>query len=182
MSGIYSSLDARINAINTPQPAPSDDNTTMYVIIALFVFILVGFNIFIYLARGTEWAGRIVTAAAKNGIDLSFLGLKVASNVATQSVAGSLNALNAGIDVQRQNIGSSLAMGLPIAQNIIGANQAPEPDKAGSDIQRGGKAGYCYVGNDRGFRSCLQVSAEDSCQSNQVFPTLEVCQNPQLRP
>ncbi len=41
--------------------------------------------------------------------------------------------------------------------------------------------GFCYIGYDQ-QRECTSVSDGDVCMSGQVFPTLEVCMNPHLRP
>ena len=46
----------------------------------------------------------------------------------------------------------------------------------------GPKSGYCYVGEDRGFRSCIEVGESTKCMSGEIFPTREVCVNPKLRP
>lgn len=56
-----------------------------------------------------------------------------------------------------------------------------ESDHASSSIQGGGKAGWCYIGEDRGYRSCAQVDANDKCMSGDIFPTKELCINPNLR-
>jgi hypothetical protein len=45
----------------------------------------------------------------------------------------------------------------------------------------GPKSGYCYVGEDRGFRSCIEVGESTKCMSGEIFPTREVCVNPRLR-
>ena len=58
------------------------------------------------------------------------------------------------------------------------------PDDAGSTVQQSkgaGKAGWCYVGEDRGFRSCVRVGRNDDCVSGDIFPTSEICVNPSLR-
>jgi len=44
------------------------------------------------------------------------------------------------------------------------------------------KSGYCYVGEDRGFRSCIEVGESTKCMSGEIFPTMDVCVNPRLRP
>ena len=59
--------------------------------------------------------------------------------------------------------------------------QPPQPDDATSRTQRNGKSGYCYIGEDRGFRSCIKVGEEDTCMSGDIFPTHAVCINPRLR-
>ena len=59
--------------------------------------------------------------------------------------------------------------------------QPPQPDDATSRTQRTGKSGYCYIGEDRGFRSCIQVGENDTCMSGDIFPTHAICVNPRLR-
>ena len=45
----------------------------------------------------------------------------------------------------------------------------------------GGTPGYCYIGEDQGFRSCIEVGEGDVCMSGDIFPTQAVCINPNLR-
>ena len=41
--------------------------------------------------------------------------------------------------------------------------------------------GYCYVGTDRGIRSCINVRPGDQCMSGNIFPRRDICINPSLR-
>ena len=50
-----------------------------------------------------------------------------------------------------------------------------------SEEQRVKSDGFCYIGYDPN-RECTPVSEGDICMSGQIFPTLEVCMNPHLRP
>ena len=43
------------------------------------------------------------------------------------------------------------------------------------------KSGWCFIGEDRGFRSCIQVNQNDKCMSGDIFPSQEICINPNLR-
>jgi len=43
------------------------------------------------------------------------------------------------------------------------------------------KAGWCYIGNYSGYRSCSRVGDADKCMSGDIFPTQDVCVNPSLR-
>lgn len=57
-------------------------------------------------------------------------------------------------------------------------------DDAGSTIQNGRNAngkGWCYIGEDRGFRSCVEVGDNQECMSGDIFPTKDMCINPSLR-
>ena len=79
----------------------------------------------------------------------------------------------------RQDNTSSLENALSHAKK-----EPPQPDDATSRTQRGqrsGKSGYCYIGEDRGFRSCIKIGEEDTCMSGDIFPTQAVCINPRLR-
>lgn len=60
---------------------------------------------------------------------------------------------------------------------------APRADDSTSVTQKHqtGKAGYCYIGEDRGFRSCVKVDASDKCMSGQVFSRQDICVDPTLR-
>lgn len=65
---------------------------------------------------------------------------------------------------------------LPVNRN------GPEPDESGSIVQSGRSGSqFCYIGEEKGVRSCVAVSAGDRCMSGQIFPTKDVCVNPSLR-
>jgi hypothetical protein len=74
------------------------------------------------------------------------------------------------------------------ALNNATPNYTPEPgysaDDSYSSIQKSkssSKSGWCYIGEDRGFRSCIDVGENDKCMSGDIFPTSEICVNPNLR-
>ena len=57
-----------------------------------------------------------------------------------------------------------------------------EADEAGSKTQgKTGKAGWCYIGEDRGFRSCAKVGRQQECESGEYFSRKELCENPDMR-
>ena len=57
-----------------------------------------------------------------------------------------------------------------------------EADDSNSSIQKAsGKAGWCFIGEDRGFRSCVEVGKNDTCMSGDIFPSKDICVNPSLR-
>ena len=43
------------------------------------------------------------------------------------------------------------------------------------------KEGYCYVGVTDGVRGCVKVYKDESCMSGNIYPTQEICMNPDLR-
>ena len=59
----------------------------------------------------------------------------------------------------------------------------PEPDSdILSEIQNGRKSGWCYIGTDRGYRSCVKIGEQDQCLSGKVYQTEAICHDPSLRP
>ena len=179
-------------------------NATTWIIIILILAFL-GFNIFAYLAKGTQDITNLFgplfqsifgTTAKVTGqtVDVSAEGAKAV-------VGGAAGAVNTGLTAVQQQVAPSTNKGQPIdtsdqqhrtnimdqsslnqALNTAGAHpEDVEADMANSSIQGGGKAGWCYIGDDRGFRSCLQVGVNDTCMSGEIFPTHDICVNPGLR-
>jgi hypothetical protein len=44
-----------------------------------------------------------------------------------------------------------------------------------------GKAGWCFIGEESGIRTCSEIGVNDMCMSGDIFPTQAVCMNPNLR-
>ena len=61
------------------------------------------------------------------------------------------------------------------ALNDASRNAEPQPDESS------GKAGWCYIGMDRGTRACSEVGVNDMCMSGNIFPSQDICMNPNLR-
>jgi hypothetical protein len=58
------------------------------------------------------------------------------------------------------------------------------PDEAASKVQSSkptNKSGWCFIGEDRGFRSCVNVNTNDTCMSGKIFENEEKCIHPELR-
>jgi hypothetical protein len=80
-------------------------------------------------------------------------------------------------DMQQQNLQKALSDASTPSQ--------VKPDDSLSRIQASsgsGKAGWCFIGEDRGFRTCSQIGENDKCMSGDIFPSQEICMNPNLRP
>jgi len=60
-------------------------------------------------------------------------------------------------------------------------NQEYETDKSKSSIQNANNKGWCYIGLDNGLRTCSKIGVNDVCMSGDIYPTQEVCINPNLR-
>jgi hypothetical protein len=70
------------------------------------------------------------------------------------------------------------------ALNISKQQELPKQDYVANDSYdstQQGKAGWCYIGSEQGYRSCSKVGEADTCMSGNIFPTQDVCVNPSLR-
>ena len=78
---------------------------------------------------------------------------------------------------------SQLDKALEVQDSDKPENQTiPSPDLSSeSDIQMVKKTGYCYIGSDKGKRHCVSVKTKDKCMSGEVYPSMDVCINPNLR-
>lgn len=67
-------------------------------------------------------------------------------------------------------------------EKAVKKKEEPEPDSAIlSEVQKGRKKGWCYIGTDRGYRTCMKVQQSDLCMSGKIFNSEDVCKNPNLR-
>jgi hypothetical protein len=127
-------------------------------------------------SEGTRTGIDIVSGAAKTGV-----------NVIDDQVTG--NGLNASLVVPpsgggnaRQEAARATALTMKTGSQLN--YDIPVPDESLSVTQKGktsGKAGYCFVGEDRGNRSCAYVNESDTCMSGNIFPSKDKCINPNLR-
>lgn len=172
-------------------------------VLLLIVLAFLGFNIFSYLAIGTqdvasifsnisvklyELLGIPIANTAKQTIEVSAVGAKagidvLANSVIPQTAASTQQPSTVEKSMQQQQE-NTLNKSLNNAEQNMNSNQV-EADDSYSSIQMNkssGKNGWCYIGEDRGFRSCIEVGPNDECMSGDIFPTSAVCVNPNLRP
>jgi hypothetical protein len=175
------------------------------ILIVLIIWVLI-FNLF-NLGKVTDWIesglnffGYSTGETIKTTANVGAAGVTSSTNVAAGAVTGSINILEKGLHLtpEEKNQGQSQQpqSSLPPADSVESAESAvlstglanlkkmtPAPDDATSVTQSGGrsKSGYCYIGEDRGFRSCIKVGENDECISGDIFPTMDICINPNLR-
>jgi hypothetical protein len=181
-------------------------NATTWLLIILILAFL-GFNIFVYLAKGTQTIADIFAPLTEKifGTTVSVTGqaIDISAEGAKAVVGGTAGAIESGLtavqDITPNGAPSSIK-GQPITQQKIDMMQQSTLNKAlntaqsqtpgdqdyqayeaSSSVHSVGKAGWCFIGDDRGFRSCAQVGVNDTCMSGDIFPSQEICMNPSLR-
>lgn len=184
-------------------------NITTWILVILILAFL-GFNIFVYLAKGTQDITTFFAPLLQKifGISIATTGqvVDVSAEGAKAVVGGTAGVIQTGLtevqditpnraksSIPNENINqqnkqdiiqkSSLNQALNSAQVNDSREQEQnyQADNASSSIQGRGKSGWCYIGEDRGFRTCAQIGIDDSCMSGEIFPNQEICMNPNLR-
>lgn len=203
---------------------------TWLIIILLLSFL--GFNIFAFLAKGTQEVSDVSKPFVEN---ISYLFANISSIIVGSVASITRNVLNITTDVldtglskveeradkvqestsknisksqtdmnkqntntnntntnkkdddylekQMDNNSLNKALNTSKAKENSQNNNDYSADESTSTIQSGGsKSGWCYIGEDRGFRSCVEVGQNDQCMSGDIFSSKEICVNPNLRP
>jgi len=192
-------------------------------ILIILILAFLGFNVFAYLAEGTQditgFFGSFIKSITDliRGVTGQTINVAAEGGKAVVNTAG--NVTNAGLNsvqdlgqaIQPNNASSSLKSSGTSSSNSQNSSQDNvtdnalnkalntakmrqqtketqqggdmdyEADEANSSIQGGGKSGWCFIGEDRGFRSCALVGVNDTCMSGDIFPSQEICVNPSLR-
>jgi hypothetical protein len=201
-------FDADIASASSLTPLTSDQSDSFFskipwyfwlVIVLILAFL--GFNLFLYFTKGSDDISNFFESiiekvssvfgisATKNeeqdenenenekvstSVEVS-QGQNIENTIPPQDSAQKTalyNALNKSSPEEKQNVSS------------ISKNSDYSADDSYSSIQQSksaNKAGWCYIGEDRGFRSCISVSENDTCMSGNIFPSEEICVNPSLR-
>jgi hypothetical protein len=220
-----SSISTINPSLNTNSILTSNTNTgtsnfftnisgTTWVIIFI-VLALLGFNIFIYIAKGTQTVsefispfiagiaslfGNTLANSGKQIVDTAATGTTAVTNTVANTLDGTIDAINvqgatASTSLLNSENNDSVPVKNQMEQNSLNNalnNEAnyDQPysynaDESSSTIQSNKsskKSGFCYIGEDRGYRSCINVGESDTCMSGDIFPSQEICVNPSLRP
>jgi len=177
-------------------------------LIIIFILALLGINIFVYLAKGTQdisnFFGPLLQKIFGTTAAVTSQAIDVSAEGAKAVVSGTAGAVNSGLTTVQNITPNQLPSQTSISSQQI-KNTFPQPDNLANSAMNKvlntakpqnlndeyeaneasssftGKSGWCYIGEDRGFRTCSKVGANDVCMSGDIFPSQEICVNPNLR-
>jgi len=180
-SGIKSSISQTFSPIESPT-----DNGVNIIKILLIVLIIafLTYNIYLYFYEGTDIFQKYF------GIVLFKTG-QGTNNVFHNTSEGAKKIINVG-EKAGTSVGKAVAdvgKNIEARSTLKQAIETPKreekkidaDDSTESNIQYKKSAGYCYIGSDRGYRTCVKMTGEDTCASGKVFPSKDICVNPNLR-
>jgi len=174
-------------------------NMIIFFIIILLLLSFIGYNVFIFLYYGIEGFSEdfkkyviyILNLIGYNQLSQTSNNNnenQQLKNINVDTVQGGIErSTNENQKINEENEPNYLEdkqinTNLKNKDKIIAnQNNDYEADDSMSNIQSKGKSGYCYIGEDRGFNSCVYVGPNDTCLSGDIFPTMDICVNPKLR-
>jgi len=177
----------------TASPAGWSWGTIFKVFLILVVLAILGLNVFTYLAKGSDLFSEILgrfthklPAVLQDTVELSEKGTELGIEVAGGTVQSAGDVLTRELGLRHSQMWENRDRTLKNAveqRRMPHINEHPEyePDRSDSNVQAKRKPGWCYIGTDRGFRSCIRVGDSDKCMSGRIFPTRDICINPSLR-
>ena len=171
---------------------PSNNNGGMDIIRIILIIAITGFlayNLYLYFTQGTDVLGKYfgigitgVAEGTETVVDTVAEGTKDTVSLAQNVTDKGLDAVAEGGEAIKEHSESPIErkQDEEIKKEEEGENVDTESSFA-SSLKKTVKGGYCYIGTDRTFRSCVKVDPGDVCMSNKIFPTKDICINPNLR-
>lgn len=167
---------------NTSEPANFLQSTTFKVVMLILVLAVLGINLFQYLANTTDLITNYFSEPVLQFLsNIGLLTLDTTKTVAVAADKGVKATSDTIKNVVTGTIDETTSLGKSIQHKK--KHHRPEADSALTMIQSSQskrKSGYCYIGEDRGFRSCIKVD-DSPCLSGMIYPTKEHCIHPHLR-
>jgi len=196
---------------NQPTNPPSIfSNISVGVIIVIcIIFILAYFNINLFTIIGNiiQRISNIITPIFLN--ILHYFGVATGTTIAatTSVVSSGISDVTTSIDTTNKAVSGTIISGIQgngvnesayptkTIQNTneqsfnivntapqIAAQQQKDDDKQYvNSVQYNTPVGYCFIGQQRDTRYCSEISEAYQCASGDVFPTMDMCINPNLR-
>jgi hypothetical protein len=196
---------------NQPTNTPSifSNISVVVIIVICIIFILAYFNINLFTIIGNiiQRISNIITPIFLN--ILHYFGVATGTTIAatTSVVSSGISDVTTSIDTTNKAVSGTIISGIQgngvnesayptkTIQNTneqsfnivntapqIAAQQQKDDDKQYvNSVQYNTPVGYCFIGQQRDTRYCSDISEAHQCASGDVFPTMDMCINPNLR-
>ena len=135
-----------------------ENSTIVKLLVLIAILAILGFNVFTFLGKGAKKATDAIKEGGKTAVDTATKTLDKTEEVLKKSVSNKR-----------------------MEEEVKEQTAAEMQDSVNSVIQKRSNSEWCFVGEDRGFRSCIEVNSNDMCLSENIFPTKDICINPTLR-
>ncbi|AET73162.1 hypothetical protein PGAG_00273 [Phaeocystis globosa virus 12T] len=115
------------------------------------------------------------------GSDTTQRIIDVGSNTTKNIVDATAKGTTSGIDYLQGSLKKNVSAVKPENNNpttnyVNKPVAEPDPSNTSSSSQ-----GYCYIGNINDARHCAKVNTNDQCMSGDIYPTMDICINPNIK-
>tara|TARA_B100000513_G_scaffold149690_1_gene69920 strand:- start:52 stop:615 length:564 start_codon:yes stop_codon:yes gene_type:complete len=163
------SVSPDLDSVETPR-----ETKNIIIVIALSIILgILGINVLLYVFEQTDIISKFMSEGVI-GIIRSLQkifsgGLKSTSNILDKS---------ANSNYYEEDKELNQAINKP---SLVTKNDTKPDNSTESSIQNPKNTQWCYIGKDRTYRSCVKINQGDSCMSGEIFPSKDICINPNLR-
>ena len=157
----------------------SDKITPIFINIMKFFGIAVGET----TIAATTIASTGVSAATQ-GVDAVNQGVSnvIVSGVQTTLSSPNVSTYETPMPIQKlQNTNDVSFNIVNTAPQMVAQQQKEENNQYSNDVQYNTPVGYCFIGEQSNLRYCAEVSESSQCASGDIFPTQDLCINPNTR-
>ena len=198
-SNIGNSFESAKSVLSTPPETSSGmfsnilnfKSITFWIILILALAFL-GFNIFTYLSQGTEYLADIlkpITSLIANISGETTKSTVTNTSDGTQTIIDTVSETGKTIvdSASKGTIGgiSALQSGLKKssvnAENDDKLNSSSKYDEPEPIQTNSSQDGYCYIGKINDTRYCSKITSKNKCMSGDIYPSMDICVNPNLR-
>jgi len=187
-------------SVSNSMPLTSDGGGHIIkMLLIVFIIVFLGYNLYLYYYEKTDILGKYF------GINLFNTGKSSENTVANVDDVGLAQS-----EEEKADVGLGQVAKVKNDEGKVSNEQPAEGDKlerktespiqqaidkpsltaedtvkadisTESKIQAPKKGGYCYIGTDRTYRTCVKMDGTAKCMSGKIFPTKDICINPNLR-
>ena len=169
----------------------TDDGGTnvlrIILIVGIILFLL--YNLYLYFYEGTDILGKYFGIGITKVSDTSKEIVNTVAEGTTDTIGLAEDVSKKGLDILSKGGKTiSIRSESPLERSSKDKTELGEINENINEdssytnsLKKTNKGGYCYVGTDRTFRSCVKVDRGDVCMSNEIYPTRDICINPNLR-
>jgi len=123
-------------------------------------------------------------SAVTSGVDAVNQGVSSAVVSGVQTTLSSPNVSTYETSMPSQKVQNTNDVSFNIvntAPQMVAQQQQEENTQYSNDVQYNTPVGYCFIGEQSNLRYCAEVSDSTQCASGDIFPTQELCINPNMR-
>ena len=204
-SNFMSSARESVGSLEPVEESSFNFKSILFWILIILLLAFLGFNIFTYLSEGTDLLTNIlapitntlamltgdttkttVSNASDGSQEIIDKSADVGKTIVDQSAKGVTGGISVLQDSLRKDKSNTKSIVNPENENSLtdttennndnALEVEPEAVKSDSSQQ-----GYCYIGKINDTRYCAKVSNRNKCMSGDIYPTMDICINPNLR-